>query len=83
MFKLKNLQANQQSAWGLNCLTLCQKSCRQGCSAKKRGVGTPFARVPTPLHHLFWLKPNSNTKYRPDALTRKKLRWFSQSTQKN
>jgi len=45
----------------------------QGCSAKKRGVGTPFPRVPTSLHLWFWFKPNSNTKYRSDALTRKKL----------
>ena len=55
----------------------------QGCSAKKRGVGTPFPRVPTPLHHWFRLKPNSNTKYRSDALTRQSLLWFSQSIQTN
>jgi len=29
--------------------------------------------VPTPLHLWFGLKPNSNTKYCSDALTRKKL----------
>ena len=56
---------------------------RRGCSAKKRGVGTPFPRVPTPLHPWFRLKANSNIKYRSDALTRKKLLWFSQSTQEN
>jgi len=46
-------------------------SVNQGCSAKKRGVGTAFPRVPTPLHHWFRLKPNCNTKYRSDAHTRK------------
>jgi len=28
----------------------------------KRGVGTPFSRVPTSLHPWFRLKPKSNTK---------------------
>jgi len=47
---------------------------------KKRGVGTPFPCVPTPLHPWFRLKPHSNFKYRSDALACKKLPKVSQST---
>jgi len=39
----------------------------------KKGLGTPFPHFPTQLLPCFRLKPNSNTKYRSDALTRKKL----------
>jgi len=34
----------------------------------KRGVGTTFPCVPTPLHSWFRLQPSSNTKYCSDVL---------------
>jgi len=54
----------------------------QGCSAKTEVWESRCHAFLLPLHRWFRLKLNSNTKYRSDALTRKKT-WFWQSIQAN
>jgi len=51
----------------------------RGVVLKKRcGNALPTRSYPT-APFWFWSQPNSSTKYRSDALTRKKILWFSQS----